>query len=99
MDRCRKRLAAVRSARERREISLVALLERKTQGIRTRQISADLRRSYVSNLLAEGTEIFVVQQMAGHRHPKTTMRYDRARGSLDRHATYIVAAYLAGAAR
>ena len=28
-----------------------------------------------------------------------TMRYDRARGSLDRHATYIVAAYVAGAAR
>ena len=27
------------------------------------------------------------------------MRYDRARGSLDRHATYIVAAYIAGAAR
>ena len=26
------------------------------------------------------------------------MRYDRARGSLDRHATYIVAAYAAGAA-
>jgi len=26
------------------------------------------------------------------------MRYDRARGSLDRHATYIVAAYIAGAA-
>jgi len=25
------------------------------------------------------------------------MRYDRARASLDRHATYIVAAYLAGA--
>ena len=31
--------------------------------------------------------------------PRTTMRYDRARTSLDRHATYIVAAYLAGAAR
>jgi len=27
------------------------------------------------------------------------MRYDRARGSLDRHATYVVAAYLAGASR
>jgi len=26
------------------------------------------------------------------------MRYDRARGSLDRHATYSVAAHLAGAA-
>jgi hypothetical protein len=31
--------------------------------------------------------------------PRTTMRYDRTRTSLDRHATYIVAAYLAGAAR
>jgi site-specific recombinase XerD len=30
---------------------------------------------------------------------RTTMRYDRARQSLDRHATYIVAAFLAGAAR
>jgi integrase/recombinase XerD len=29
----------------------------------------------------------------------TTIRYDRARGSLDRHATYIVAAFVAGAAR
>jgi len=27
------------------------------------------------------------------------MRYDRGRGSLDRHATYIVAAFIAGAAR
>jgi integrase/recombinase XerD len=35
----------------------------------------------------------------GPADPRTTMRYDRARGSLDRHATYIVAAYLAGAAR
>jgi hypothetical protein len=31
--------------------------------------------------------------------PRTTMRYDRARASLDRHATCIVAAYLAGAVR
>jgi hypothetical protein len=27
------------------------------------------------------------------------MRYDRARGSLDRHSTYVVAVYVAGAAR
>ena len=32
-------------------------------------------------------------------HSRTTMRYDRARVSLDRHATYIVATFLAGAAR
>ncbi len=36
---------------------------------------------------------------ASHADPRTTMRYDRARVSLDRHATYIVAAYIAGAAR
>ena len=40
-----------------------------------------------------------VQEAASHADPQTTMRYDRARGSLDRHATHIVAAYLAGAAR
>jgi integrase/recombinase XerD len=40
-----------------------------------------------------------VQEAASHADPRTTMRYDRARTSLDRHATYIVAAYLAGAAR
>jgi integrase/recombinase XerD len=37
-----------------------------------------------------------VQEAASHADPRTTMRYDRARQSLDRHATYIVAA---GAAR
>jgi integrase/recombinase XerD len=36
---------------------------------------------------------------ASHADPRTTMRYDRARLSLDRHATYIAAAYLAGATR
>jgi hypothetical protein len=40
-----------------------------------------------------------VQQAASHADPRTTIRYDRARGSLDRHATYIVVAYLAGAGR
>ena len=40
-----------------------------------------------------------VQEAASHADPRTTMRYDRARTSLDRHATYIVAAHVAGAAR
>ena len=40
-----------------------------------------------------------VQEAPSHADPRTTIRYDRARGSLDRHATYIVAAYVAGAAR
>jgi uncharacterized membrane protein YphA (DoxX/SURF4 family) len=39
------------------------------------------------------------KEAASHADPRTTMRYDRARTSLDRHATYIVATYIAGAAR
>lgn len=33
------------------------------------------------------------------RRPRTTMRYDCARVSLDRHATYIVPTLIAGASR
>jgi integrase/recombinase XerD len=46
-----------------------------------------------------GVPLRDVQEAASNADPRTTMRYDRARGSLDRHATYIVAAYVAGAAR
>ncbi len=34
-----------------------------------------------------------------HADPRTMMRYDRARRFLDRHATYIVATFVAGASR
>ena len=44
-----------------------------------------------------GVPLRDVQEAASHADPRTTMQYDRARGSLDRHATYIVAAYLASA--
>jgi integrase/recombinase XerD len=40
-----------------------------------------------------------VQEAASHADARTTMRYDRARVSLDRHATYIVATFVAGASR
>ena len=46
-----------------------------------------------------GVPLRDVQDAASHADPRTTMRYDRARASLDRHATYIVAAHVAGAAR
>ncbi len=49
--------------------------------------------------LDAGVPLRDVQEAASHADPRTTIRYDRARGSLDRHATYIVAAYLADAAR
>ncbi len=49
--------------------------------------------------LDAGVPLRDVQEAVSHADPRTTIRYDRARGSLDRHATYIVAAYIAGAAR
>jgi len=55
--------------------------------------------TFVTAALDAGVPLRDVQEAASHADPRTTMRYDRARGSLDRHATYIVAAYVAGAAR
>ncbi|HXL89926.1 MAG TPA: tyrosine-type recombinase/integrase [Streptosporangiaceae bacterium] len=58
-----------------------------------------LRHAFITAALDAGVPLRDVQEAASHADPRTTMRYDRARGSLDRHATYIVAAYLASAAR
>jgi integrase len=58
-----------------------------------------LRHAFITAALDAGVPLRDVQEAASHADPRTTMRYDRHRGSLDRHATYIVAAYLAGAAR
>jgi integrase/recombinase XerD len=49
--------------------------------------------------LDAGVPLRDVQEAASHADPRTTMRYDRGRQSLDRHATYIVATFVAGAAR
>ena len=58
-----------------------------------------LRHAFITAALDAGVPLRDVQEAGSHANPRTTMRYDRARVSLDRHATYIVAAYLAGAAR
>ncbi len=52
-----------------------------------------------SAALHAGVPLRDAQEAASHADPRITMRYDRARASLDRYATYIVAAYLAGADR
>ena len=57
------------------------------------------RHAFITAALDKGVPLRDVQEAASHADPRTTMRYDRARGSPDRHATYVVAAYLAGATR
>jgi integrase/recombinase XerD len=65
-----------------------------------KQVSAHtLRHAFITAALDAGVPLRDVQEAASHADPRTTMRYDRARTSLDRHATYIVAAFVAGAAR
>src|SRR5580658_5073657 len=53
-----------------------------------------LRHAFITAALDAGVPLRDVQDAASHADPRTTMRYDRARTSLDRHATYIVATYL-----
>ncbi len=55
-----------------------------------------LRHAFITAAPDAGVPLRDVPEAASHADPRTTMRYDRARTSLDRHATYIVAAYVAG---
>jgi site-specific recombinase XerD len=68
-------------------------------GITKRISPHSLRHSFITAALDAGVSLRDVQEAASHADPRTTMRYDRARQSLDRHATYVVAAFVAGAAR
>ena len=51
-----------------------------------------LRHAFITAALDAGVPLRDVQEAASHADPITTMRYDRARGSLDRHASYIARA-------
>ena len=58
-----------------------------------------LRHAFITAALDAGVPLRDVLDAASHADPRTTMRYDRARMSLDRHATYVVATFIAGASR
>jgi site-specific recombinase XerD len=58
-----------------------------------------LRHAFITAALDAGVPLRDVQEAASHADPRTTMRYDRGRQSLDRHATYIAATFVAGASR
>ena len=58
-----------------------------------------LRHALIRAALDAGIPLRDAHEAASHADPRTTMRYGPAPESLDRHATYIVAAFVAGAAR
>ncbi len=62
-------------------------------GISKRISRHSLRHSFITAALDTGVPLRDVQEAASHADPRTTMRYDLGRGSLDRHATYIVATF------
>jgi integrase/recombinase XerD len=68
-------------------------------GITKRVGPHTLRHAFITAVLDAGVPLRDVQEAASHADPRTTMRYDRGRVSLDRHATYIVATFIAGATR
>src|SRR5439155_3190525 len=70
----------------------------KRAGITKRISPHSLRHSFITAALDAGVPLRDVQIAARHADPRTTTRYDRARHNLDRHASYIVTAFVAGAA-
>ena len=57
-----------------------------------------LMHSFITAALDAGVPLRDVEIAARHADPQTTTRYDRAGNNLDRHASYVVTAFVAGAA-
>ena len=56
------------------------------------QLSAhSLRATAITELLNAGTTLRDVQDFARHKDPRTTRRYDKQRGNLDRAGSYVLA--------
>ena len=55
-----------------------------------------LRHAAITNALDAGVPLRDAQILARHADPRTTERYDRARGNLDRHGVHFLTAYVAG---
>jgi len=64
-------------------------------GIGKRITPHSLRHTAVTLALDAGVPLRDAQDFARHADPRTTRRYDRGRASLDRHATYTLAAFVA----
>ena len=70
----------------------------RASGVTKRITPHSLRHSFITAALDAGVPLRDVQIAARHADPRTTTRYDRARNNLDRHASYIVTAFISGGA-
>ncbi len=91
-------LLATRRGRQMDRHAALKVVRRlaRTAGIKHAVSPHSLRHGFVTAALDAGVPLRDVQDAAGHADPRTTRRYDRGRHSLDRAATYAVAAYVAG---
>jgi integrase len=55
-----------------------------------------LRAGFIMAALDAGVPLRDVQLAARHADPRTTTIYDRRRANFDRHAAYVVVAFIAG---
>ena len=55
-----------------------------------------LRSAFIMAALDAGVSLRDVQIAARHANPRTTTVYDRRRENFDRHAAYVVVAFVAG---
>ena len=98
-DQSRHALRVTHRVGDRHGAARIVRRTARAAGIAKRVGPHTLRHAFITAALDAGVPLRDVQEAASHADPRTTMRYDRARVSLDRHATYIVATFIAGAAR
>jgi len=79
-------------------INVRRILNRVTKacGITKRITPHSLRHTYITQLLDAGIPLRDVQIGARHADPRTTLRYDRSREQIDKHANYSLAIRMAG---
>lgn len=82
---------------DRNKVARIVARTSKRAGIRKRITPHSLRHTYITQLLDANVPLRDVQHAARHSDPRMTMRYDRNRQSLDRHASYTLATHMASA--
>lgn len=94
-------LIATASGRQMRPADVWALMRRlgKLAGLPPELVRAmgahSMRHSFATLYLDAGGNLVDLQDAMGHKDPRTTRRYDRSRGRLDRSPGYLLATYLA----